>query len=148
MRYCLCMKNNNPRVIHDRFMTEFADKTKWTRARVEVKINSAIIFALRMNKNNTTWQQMLASWPADCSVRYEWFESVIANIELKPNLGSEYGDYDNLYNVLVHWLDSVDSVLDRKILILRSCNKDKARYRQWPGPASRTTYPYKAKRNA
>lgn len=54
MRYCLCMKNNNPRVIHDRFMTEFADKTKWTRARVEVKINSAIIFALRMDKNDKT----------------------------------------------------------------------------------------------
>ena len=116
------MKNNNPIIIHERFMTELADKTKWTRPRAEVQINSAIIFALRMDKNDKIWQQMLASWPTDCSVRYEWFKSVVENIELKPNLGSEYGDYDNLYNVLVHWLDSVDSVLDRKILILHSCD--------------------------
>ena len=122
MRYCLCMKNNNPRVIHERFDKELNDDTKWTRANVEYQICSAILFAVRMNKNDKTWQQMLASWPADCSVRYEWFKSVVANIELKPNLGSEYGDYDNLYNVLVHWLDSVDSVLDRKILILHSCD--------------------------
>ena len=54
MRYCLCMKNNNPRIIHERFDAEFADNTKWTRARVEVKIGSAVIFALRMDKNNTT----------------------------------------------------------------------------------------------
>ena len=122
MRYCLCMKNNNPRVIHDRFMTEFADKTKWTRARVEVKINSAIIFALRMDKNDKTWQQMLASWPANCSVRYEWFESVIANIKVKGKLSGVDETYDNLYNVLVHWLDAVDSVTDRKLLILHSCD--------------------------
>ena len=58
MRYCLCMKNNNPIIIHRRFDAEFADTTKWTRARVEVKISSAVIFALRMNKNNTTWQRI------------------------------------------------------------------------------------------
>jgi len=122
MRYCLCMKNNNPRIIHERFDAEFADNTKWTRARVEVKIGSAVIFALRMNKNNTTWHQMLASWPADCSVRYEWFESVIANIQLKDNMCGWDDTYDNLYNVLAHWLESVDSVKDRKLLILHSCN--------------------------
>ncbi len=122
MRYCLCMKDNNPRVIRERFDKELYDDTKWTRANVECHICTAILFAVRMNKNDKTWQQMLASWPADCSVRYEWFKSVVADIELKPNLGSEYGNYDNLYNVLVHWLDSVDSVTDRKILILHSCN--------------------------
>lgn len=30
--------------------------------------------------------------------------------------------YDNLYNVLAHWLDAVDSVTDRKLLILHSCD--------------------------
>lgn len=122
MRYCLYMKNNNPIIIHRRFDAEFADTTKWTRARVEVQIGSAVIFALRMNKNNTTWQQMLASWPADCSVRYEWFESVIADIKLNPNMCGCDDTYDNLYNVLAHWLESVDSVKDRKLLILHSCS--------------------------
>jgi len=115
------MKNNNPMIIHERMMAELDDNTKWTRPRAEMQINSVIIFALRMNKNDKTWQKMLASWPADCSVRYEWFESVFANIELKPNLGSPDDAYDNLYNILVHWLDSVDSVIDRKILLLHSC---------------------------
>ena len=122
MRYCLCMKNNNPIIIHERFMTEFADKTKWTRPRAEVQINSAIIFALRMDKNDKIWQQMLASWPTGCSVRYEWFESVIADIKLKTNLYGYDDTYENLYNVLVHWLDAVDSVKDRKLLILHSCD--------------------------
>lgn len=108
-------------IIHERMMAELDDNTKWTRPRAEMQINSAIIFALRMNKNDKTWQKMLASWSADCSVRYEWFESVVANIKLKPNLGSPDDAHDNLYNVLVRWLDSVDSVIDRKILILRSC---------------------------
>ena len=31
MRHSCCIKNNNPRVIHNRFMTELADKTKWIR---------------------------------------------------------------------------------------------------------------------
>ena len=122
MRYCLCMKNNNPRIIHERFDAEFADNTKWTRARVEVKIGSAVIFALRMDKNNATWQQMLSSWPSDCSVRYEWFESVIADIKLNPIMCGCDDTYENLYNVLVHWLESVDSVKNRKLLILHSCN--------------------------
>ena len=30
--------------------------------------------------------------------------------------------YENLYNVLVHWLESVDSVKNRKLLILHSCH--------------------------
>lgn len=115
------MKNNNPTIIHERLMAEFADNTKWTRAEVEYQICGAVVFAVRMNKNDKTWQQMLASWPDDCSVRYEWFESVIADIKLKPNVGSPDNSYDNLYTVLVHWLDSVDSVTDRKLLILHSC---------------------------
>lgn len=36
-------------------------------------------------------------------------------------MGNFYNTYDNLYNVLVRWLDSVDSVTDRKLLILHSC---------------------------
>ena len=122
MRYCLCMKNNNPKVILERFEKELNDNTKWTRANVEYQICVAIIFALRMNKNDEIWQHMLASWPADCSVRDEWFESIIANIKLKPNINVPNKEYDNLYNVLVHWLDSVDSVTDRKLLILHSCD--------------------------
>lgn len=121
MRYCFCMKNNNPTIIHERMMAELADNTKWTRAHVEAQICAAVIFAVRLNKNDNTWQQMLASWPDECSVRYEWFESVIANIELKPNIGTPDKTYDNLYNILVRWLDSVDSVTDRKLLIMHSC---------------------------
>lgn len=121
MGYDFCMKNNNPRVILNRFFEELDDETKWTRARVEAQIYSAVILAIQMDKNDKTWQHMLTLWPKNCSVRYEWFESVIADIKLPQNMGNFYNTYDNLYNVLVRWLDSVDSVTDRKLLILHSC---------------------------
>lgn len=116
------MKNNNPKIIQERFFAELDDNTKWTRARVEEKIGLATIIALRMNKTDKIWQDKLASWPADCSVRYEWFESVIADIKLKPNMDTLDKSFDTLYTVLVHWLDSVDSVTDRKLLILHACD--------------------------
>ena len=37
------MKNNNRRVILNRFFEELEDETKWTRARVEAQIYSAVI---------------------------------------------------------------------------------------------------------
>ncbi len=73
-----------------------------------------------MDKNDKTRRDMPATWPAECSVRYEWFESVIADVKLPPNIAPFDNTYDNFYNVLVHWLDSVDSVTDRKLLILHS----------------------------
>ena len=108
------MKNNNRRVILNRFSEELDNETKWTRARVEAQIYSAVILAIQMDKNDKTRQHMLATWPAECSVRYEWFESVIADVKLPPNIAPFDNTHDNFYNVLVHWLDSVDSVTDRK----------------------------------
>lgn len=120
MGYDFCMKNNNRRVILNRFFEELDDETKWTRARVEAQIYSAVILAIQMDKNDKTRQHMLATWPAECSVRYEWFESVIADVKLPPNIAPFDNTHNNFYNVLVHWLDSVDSVTDRKLLILHS----------------------------
>ena len=115
------MKNNNPIVIRKCFLDELGNDIRWTRASIESQICSAVIFAIKMSKDDKTWQHMLTLWPKNCSVRYEWFESVIADIKLPQNMGNFYNTYDNLYNVLVRWLDSVDSVTDRKLLILHSC---------------------------
>ncbi len=39
-------------------MAELDDNTNWTRAQVECQIGTAIVFAVRMNKNDKTWQHM------------------------------------------------------------------------------------------
>lgn len=61
MGYDFCMKNNNRRVILNRFFEELEDETKWTRARVEAQIYSAVILAIQMDKNDKTRQHMLAT---------------------------------------------------------------------------------------
>ena len=85
----------------NRFFEELDDETKWTRARVEAQIYSAVILAIQMDKNDKTRQHLLATWPAECSVRYEWFESVIADVKLPPNIAPFDNTHDNFYNVLV-----------------------------------------------
>ena len=61
MGFDFCMKNNNRRVILNRFFEELEDETKWTRARVEAQIYSAVILAIQMDKNDKTRQHMLAT---------------------------------------------------------------------------------------
>ena len=119
----MTMKNNNPAAIQEAFQKEFAETNKWTRAWVEERVCGAVRFATKLKPRDPKKLKLVKSIPAACSVRYEWLESVIAaaGATFPENLHIPKNYYGELYDFVVDWLDSVDSTLDRRIIIMRAC---------------------------
>ncbi len=103
---------------------------KYTRAHVEEVLTNAVRFAIKLAPNDSRKNKILnQQWSDDCSVRWEWFLSVVvlAEIKFKPTMYIPLDYYNELYLVLTKWLDSVDSVIDRKLLILHACDVSMSR---------------------
>ena len=117
-------KNNNRSVVLAIQDKEMDTTNKYTRGNVEYEITLAIKFAVRLKPNDQKKKKMLSRWPENCSVHYKWVESVIskAKVNFKPKVYIPENYYDKLFNILVNWLDLVDSVLDRKLIILAACD--------------------------
>ena len=119
----MAMKNNNPRAIQEAFQKEYAETNKWTRAWAEESVCNAVRFAATLSPRDPKKLKLVKSIPAACSVRYEWLEFVIAaaGATFPENLHIPKNYYGELYDFIVDWLDSVDSTLDRRIIIMRAC---------------------------
>lgn len=117
------------------------DAGKYTRARVEEVLTNAIRFAIKLVPNDSRKNKMIQQWPDDCSVRWEWFLSVVAlaEIKLKPTVYIPSDYYDDLYLVLTKWLDSADSVIDRELLVLHACDVSMSRIGKITGMNRQTT---------
>jgi hypothetical protein len=119
----MTLKGNKPIVREAVMMKEYADKTQWTRARVEERVCDVIRFAAKLSPRDPNKLKLIKSLPASCSVRSEWLESVIAELDtdFRPQLRVPQNLYGELYDFITDWLDSVDSNLDRKIIIMHAC---------------------------
>lgn len=108
---------------NDIYDTELADTKQWTRAKVNECLVSAVIMAQRFAVEDSAVAEMLANWPADCSVRYEWFRGLALKPELKinPKQLPTVNSISNVYRVLTRWLNLIDSNMDRTVLILHAC---------------------------
>jgi hypothetical protein len=105
------------------FMDGLEDIEKWNRAKVEACIEAAVVMARRLELSEPLVKEMLARWPDDSSVRYEWFRNLAMRPEIEipytecPNLVS----LENVYRVLARWFHLIDSNMERTALILHAC---------------------------
>lgn len=108
---------------NDIYDAELADTKQWTRAKVNECLVSAVIIAQRFSVGDSAVVEMLATWPDDCSVRYEWFRNLALRPELKinPKQLPTVNSIPNVYRVLARWLNLIDSNMDRTVLVLHAC---------------------------
>jgi len=116
--------NKQPQHIRDKvYAEELRDTKEWNRAKVRECIVSAVIMAQRFPIYSKEVVELINDWPADSSVRYEWFRHIAMRPELKvcslqrPTIES----MANVYRVLALWLHRIDSNMDRVVLIMNSC---------------------------
>ncbi len=104
-------------------LAESKDTDIWNQTKVRDCIISAVVMARRLRPDDSVVKKLLARWPADSSVRYEWFWHLATRPEIKipaterPAIDS----IDNVYRVLARWLHLIDSNMDRTVIILHAC---------------------------
>jgi hypothetical protein len=108
---------------NDIYDAELADVRQWTRAKVNECIVSTVIMAQRFSPYDPAVAEMLSTWPADCTVRYEWFRNLALRPELQinPQQNPTVNSIANVYRVLARWLHRIDSNMERAVLILHAC---------------------------
>jgi hypothetical protein len=99
----MALKNNNPIIRKATIMKEYADKTQWTRSRAEERVCDVIRFAAKLSPQGPKKLKLLQSLPAACSVRYEWLESVIAELDtnFRPQMRIPQNLYAELYFMIL-----------------------------------------------
>lgn len=91
------------------YEAELGDARQWTRAKVQECLVSAVIVAQRFAPNDPAVAEMLARWPDECSVRFEWFQNLARRpeLEVNPQQLPSINSTQNVYLVLTRWLDLV-----------------------------------------
>lgn len=99
---------------------ELADNTKWTRARVALEFQNAVNLILHMRGNDPAFKLLNQNWSQNLSVPFDWFYNLLGRFDPKgnpittdPNKIAKKVEF-----VLGIWLDLVDSVKDRTIILL------------------------------
>ena len=110
-------------VRHEIAAAESADTEKWNQTKVRDCIISVVVMVRKLPPGAPSVEKLLVRWPADSSVRYEWFRNLVSRPEVKiPDLHCPAVDsLDNVYRVLARWLDLIDSNMDRTIIVLHAC---------------------------
>jgi hypothetical protein len=99
---------------------ELADTKKWTRARVALEFQNAATLVLHMNGDDAASRILQQNWSMFYSVPLWWIVSTLGHFNPKqPPITTDPDKVaKKIEFVLGVWLDLVDSIKDRKIILL------------------------------
>ena len=101
-------------------LKELADTTQWTRAKVALEFKNVVNLVQNMNSGDKALAILDREWLHSLSVLFDWFYDLLAHVP--PKHAPSTTDADKIVKqvsfILGTWLDLVDSVIDRTIILL------------------------------